>query len=81
MKVKNKKNICFEVVLSQLEHDEGNLSLEESLTCFVEGIELSRQCVTKLSVVEEQINLIFFRRKKVIIEKPLQFKEANAEKC
>jgi exodeoxyribonuclease VII small subunit len=53
----------FEEALKKLEEivqrlERGELSLEESLTCYEEGIRLSRFCHTKLEEAERKIEVL-----------------------
>jgi exodeoxyribonuclease VII small subunit len=53
----------FEDALKKLEEivqklERGELSLEESLTCYEEGIRLSRLCHTKLEEAERRIEVL-----------------------
>ena len=53
----------FEEALKKLEEivqrlERGELSLEESLTCYEEGIHLSRLCHTKLEEAERKIEVL-----------------------
>ena len=57
---KRKKDLGFEEALSKLERivlelEEGDLSLEEALEKFKQGIELSRFCTQKLTRAEEKV--------------------------
>lgn len=61
-----KKSFPFEESISRLEAlvermEDGNLSLEESLKTFEEGIKLTRQCQQALKTAEQKV--------KVLIEK------------
>jgi exodeoxyribonuclease VII small subunit len=56
-----KKN--FEKALADMENivrrlDENNLSLDESLSLFEEGIKLSRFCSQKLDSVEDKVEIL-----------------------
>ena len=53
----------FEEALKKLEEivqklERGELTLEESLTCYEEGIRLSRLCHTKLEEAERRIEVL-----------------------
>ncbi len=55
--------VTFEAALSRLErlvHDleEGNLSLEQSIQCFEEGMELVRRCASELRRIEAQVKVL-----------------------
>lgn len=76
----NTDEICFEEGLEKLEMivkqlERGELSLEESLDHFAEGIRLSKACLAKLNTAETQINKILVEEKGTIIEKPLLVQE------
>ncbi len=63
MKNDKKNDIKFEDALSKLESiveelESGELSLEESLTAFEEGIRLSRICSRRLSEAERKIEIL-----------------------
>lgn len=73
-------DICFEQGLEKLELivkqlERGELSLDESLDHFAEGVRLSKACLTKLNVAEEQIDKILVEEKGKLIEKPLRVQE------
>ena len=58
-----KKTYPFEKSLEQLEQlveqmEEGDLSLEESLSTFEKGIKLTRECVQALAQAEQRIKLL-----------------------
>ena len=60
---KAKKSIDFEQALDQLEElvedmDNGDLTLEESLKAFEEGIKLTRECQTALSEAEQKVQML-----------------------
>jgi exodeoxyribonuclease VII small subunit len=55
--------LSFEQALKKLEEivqrlERGELALEESLTCYEEGIRLSRFCHTKLEEAERKIEML-----------------------
>ncbi|WP_347487566.1 exodeoxyribonuclease VII small subunit [Desulfoscipio sp. XC116] len=59
----NKNAFTFEDALARLEVlvnrlEEGNLSLEESLELFAEGIKLTKQCSKHLEQAEKQISIL-----------------------
>ena len=61
--VKKTEDIKFEDALSNLESiveklESGELSLEESLTAFEEGIRLSRICSKRLNEAERKIEIL-----------------------
>ena len=58
-----KKSIDFEEALDQLEElvedmENGDLTLEESLKAFEQGIKLTRECQTALSQAEQKVQLL-----------------------
>lgn len=60
---KSKKPVDFEQALNQLENlveamEGGDLSLEDSLKAFEQGIKLSRECQTALSTAEQRVQLL-----------------------
>jgi exodeoxyribonuclease VII small subunit len=60
---KSKKPVDFEQSLDQLENlveamEGGDLSLEDSLKAFEQGIKLSRECQTALSTAEQKEQLL-----------------------
>lgn len=57
------EKIKFDEALMKLENiveqlEDGDLSLEESLAIFEEGIKLARLCTTKLDEVERRIEML-----------------------
>jgi exodeoxyribonuclease VII small subunit len=57
------KEKTFENVISELEQiitklDEGEISLEESVTLYKEGMVLVKQCNEKLDTVEKELEII-----------------------
>lgn len=60
---KSKKAIDFEKSLDQLESlveemEGGDLSLEDSLKAFEQGIKLTRECQSALSAAEQKVQLL-----------------------
>lgn len=60
---KNKKSVDFEEALDQLEElvedmENGDLTLEESLKAFEQGIKLTRECQTALSQAEQKVQML-----------------------
>lgn len=58
-----KKSIDFEKALDQLETlvedmENGDLSLEESLKAFEQGIKLTRECQTALAQAEQKVQML-----------------------
>jgi len=67
--------LTFESALKQLEKivqelESGNLSLEDSIKKFEEGIKLSKYCSTKLDETEKKITLLLKDQDGNIVEKP-----------
>jgi exodeoxyribonuclease VII small subunit len=55
--------VTFEAALSRLEKlvhelEEGNLSLEQSIQCYEEGMELVRRCASELRRIEAQVKVL-----------------------
>ncbi len=60
---KAKKSVDFEEALDQLEElvedmENGDLTLEESLKAFEQGIRLTRECQTALSQAEQKVQML-----------------------
>jgi exodeoxyribonuclease VII small subunit len=60
---KAKQSIDFENALDQLEElvedmENGDLTLEESLKAFEEGIKLTRECQSALSQAEQKVQML-----------------------
>ena len=60
---KTKKSVDFEDALDQLEElvedmENGDLTLEESLKAFEQGIKLTRECQTALSQAEQKVQML-----------------------
>ncbi len=58
-----KKAVDFEESLKALEDlvnrmEQGEMTLEESLDAFQKGIALTRECQTRLTEAEQQVNLL-----------------------
>lgn len=59
----NKKTPDFEQSLAALEAlvkrmEQGELSLEESLKAFEEGVKLTRECQTRLAEAEQRVSVL-----------------------
>ena len=59
----NEKTVTFEEAMSKLEQiveklEEGDVPLEEAISFYKEGMELSKLCHDKLKTVEEQLTQI-----------------------
>ena len=57
------KELTFEQAMEELEHvveklEEGDVPLEEAITIYKKGMDLSRLCHTKLKSVEDQLTQI-----------------------
>jgi exodeoxyribonuclease VII small subunit len=60
---KKEKAVDFEQSLTALENlvnkmERGDLTLEESLQAFTTGIQLTRECQTRLAEAEQQVRLL-----------------------
>lgn len=60
---KAKKSVDFEQALDQLEElvedmENGDLSLEDSLKAFEQGIKLTRECQSALSQAEQKVQML-----------------------
>lgn len=67
--------LTFENAMKQLENivhelESGNLSLDDSIKKFEEGIKLSKYCSAKLDETEKRITILTKGQDKSIIEKP-----------
>lgn len=67
--------VTFEAAMKQLEQivqelESGNLSLEDSIKKFEEGIKLSKFCSSKLDETEKKITLLLKDQDGNVIEKP-----------
>ncbi len=76
----NLDEMCFEEALEKLETivkqlERGELSLDESLGNFAEGVNLSKVCLTKLDYAQQYVDKILVEEQGKIIEKPLQLQE------
>lgn len=65
-----KKSFPFEESISRLEAlvermEDGNLSLEESLKTFEEGIKLTRECQQALKTAEQKVKLLIEKNSSV----------------
>ena len=68
----------LEKIVQRLEGE--NLSLDESLTLFEEGIRLSRFCHQRLEEVEKKIELILADAKGQPVTEPFEEEEAAGER-
>lgn len=80
-----KKDKRFEEALDELEKvverlESGELSLEDSLAAFEEGVKLVRYCNQKLAEVEKKIELLVKDKEGKLQLRPLEeFKEEEPE--
>ena len=63
MAVKQQSEFNFEEALQELERlvssmEEGELSLEDSMTAFEKGIKLTRECQTALQKAEQKVQIL-----------------------
>jgi len=68
-----KKSFPFEESITKLEAlvermEDGNLSLEESLKTFEEGIKLTRECQQALKTAEQKVKLLIEKNNGVEVE-------------
>ena len=79
----NKKaDIKFEDALDRLEKivkqlEEGEVSLDNSLKMFEEGIYLSRICAKKLEETEKKIEILVKTKEGDIVKKPFDLEKTN----
>ncbi len=71
--VKKKQGFAFENSLAELETlvekmESGDLSLEQSLQAFEQGISLTRECQQALSSAEQKVQLLVQRNDKLSVE-------------
>lgn len=75
--------VSFEKAMDQLEEivqemESGNLSLEQSLKKFEEGMKLSKYCSQKLEETEKKISLLMSQTDGSVVEKPFERNESTA---
>jgi exodeoxyribonuclease VII small subunit len=63
----------LETIVKKLE--DGNLSLEESLKAFEEGVRLSRFCFRKLDEVEKKVEVLLKESDGRLVPKPFTLEE------
>ena len=73
-------NLKFEEAFQKLEAiikklDEGNLTLEDSLKVFEEGVHLSRFCSQKLDEAEKRVDLLLKESSGRLIPQPFSLEE------
>ena len=76
--------IKFEEALKRLEKivedlEGGNLSLDESLAKYEEGIRLSKECSKKLEVARKKVEILLKSEDGSVVLKPFDEKEAEEE--
>jgi len=76
--------IKFEEALSRLEDlvkqlESGNLSLDEALKVFEEGIKLSRWCMKKLEEAERKVEILLKTESGEFEARPLEFTREELE--
>lgn len=79
-KKKNQMEISFETAIEKLEVivkslENGDLSLDESLSQFSEGVLLSQICLQKLNQAEVEIDKIIQEKDGKLTELPLKVEE------
>ncbi|MGI6093298.1 MAG: exodeoxyribonuclease VII small subunit [Veillonellaceae bacterium] len=72
--------ISFEDALSKLEAivkqlEQGDLSLDQSLDQYAQGVRLSRLCLAKLNSAEDKITKVITEANGKIVESNLDFQE------
>lgn len=75
-----KKNKSFEEALIRLEEivntmEEGELSLDDTVKLYKEGVELAALCGGKLSDAKQQVTMLSAELDGQLIEKPFELKE------
>ena len=78
--------LSFEKALEKLEKivsdlEAGNISLEDALSRYEEGIKLSRLCQEKLSQAEKKIEVLSKNAKGELVKKPFEAAEDAAEEA
>lgn len=73
MSTRKKTSFDFEKALASLEKlvtrmESGNLSLEESMAAFEEGIALTRQCQQALHQAEQKVQLLMEKNGQVVTD-------------
>ncbi len=63
----------LEAIVKKLE--DGNLSLEESLKAFEEGVRLSRLCSKKLDEAEKKVEILLKDNEGRLVSKPFSLEE------
>ncbi len=65
----------LEAIVKKLE--EGNLTLEESLKAFDEGVRLSRFCTKKLDEAEKKVEILLKESNGRLVSKPFSLDEED----
>lgn len=78
-----KKSVDFEQSVTDLEAlvtrmEQGELSLEESLKAFEQGIQLTRECQERLSAAEQQVQTLMEQQGQISLE-PFDAPESDTE--
>ena len=73
-------DMAFETALHKLEEivetlEKGELTLDEALRRFSEGVSLSKLCLEKLSSAEAQIDIILEEKQGSVATRPLKLQE------
>ncbi|MBP2642265.1 MAG: Exodeoxyribonuclease 7 small subunit [Firmicutes bacterium] len=81
-KAETNKIMPFEDALAKLETvvkelEGGELSLEDALEKFAEGMKLSKVCLARLNTAERDIDKILREEKETLVEYPLELEEAD----
>ncbi len=66
----------LEAIIKKLE--EGNLSLEDSLKAFEEGVRLSRHCSQKLDEAEKRVEILLKESNGRLVSQPFSLKEEES---
>lgn len=77
-------DITFEAALNELEKivnemEEGNLSLDDSLTKFELGIKMARLCSNKLEQAEKKVEMLLASENGEVELRPFEMPEAQDE--
>jgi exodeoxyribonuclease VII small subunit len=77
------KKIDFEASLGQLEKlvaqmEDGDLTLEQSLKAFEDGVKLTRECQKALAEAEQKVQLLMEQNGELVTE-PFDTKEGDSE--
>ena len=77
-----KKNLDFEDKINRLEHlveslEKGELSLEQAMQAFEEGIKITRECQQALSEAEQRVNKLTENNRGELSSTPFSVDEAD----